>query len=621
MVSQTKARSKDILNHVLDNVFELDKDHVMRKALKDNAIDNILVLLDWKECDLEMLHFSVKTKNEDTGEVTMDTHPLGKTYTNLLIIFKAYVGVKFPNIKSIDVQDWFDIDSDDFDAFRVSRNYEPNVKTKPPPTLNPNKAKDPVSDFKRGIKRDQSLFPTLKDERQWDTYKRSTKAQATAQGVSEVLNPNYSPVSFDDKKLFDLKQQYMYAVAEKTLLTDIGKSAVRKHESNFDAQAVYKELFEQMEKSTKASLNSTNLLKYITTVKLGDGTWKGNTESFLLHWLDQARLYNSMVDHNFELNDFMLKVLIENAVNPIEELRAVKVQEEQLKVHDGKELTYDQYLGLLTSAMQQYDKSKSVHKSNMPTRHVHAHDIDDEQVYETYDIDSQVDTIIANKHNVDDRPLLPKEIYDKLDYEGKQAWRKFPIEAKRVILDMKLRGEKVSNPSLPVFHPKSKLKVNLHDMSAHDFIQVYLTDSSSDDDPSDNQESSAQHDDQSDQEASEKNQSLAANKTDRSKLLTPQDIRRVLSTKVKDSNTHKSDSQTSKSKESLIKQLLGVNVHHTYNVSSHKTTEDHALVDRGANGGIGGADVTLIELSNRTVNVSGIDDHEMNNVPIATVGV
>ncbi|MGL4349837.1 MAG: hypothetical protein ACRCT2_04535, partial [Plesiomonas shigelloides] len=37
--------------------------------------------------------------------------------------------------------------------------------------------------FKRGIKRDQSLFPVLKDEKDWDDWQRRLRTQATAQGV------------------------------------------------------------------------------------------------------------------------------------------------------------------------------------------------------------------------------------------------------------------------------------------------------------------------------------------------------------------------------------------------------------------------------------------------------
>ena len=44
------------------------------------------------------------------------------------------------------------------------------------------------------------------------------------------------------------------------------------------------------------------------------------------------------------------------------------------------------------------------------------------------------------------------------------------------------------------------------------------------------------------------------------------------------------------------------------------------MVDRGANGGTAGNDVRTISKTDRDVDVSGIDNHEMNNLPIVTVG-
>jgi hypothetical protein len=59
----------------------------------------------------------------------------------------------------------------------------------------------------------------------------------------------------------------MFAVVEKMLLSDYGKSCVRQYKDTSDAKSVYHDLFEQMEKSTKTSLESS-LLSYITSAAL-----------------------------------------------------------------------------------------------------------------------------------------------------------------------------------------------------------------------------------------------------------------------------------------------------------------------------------------------------------------
>ena len=60
----------------------------------------------------------------------------------------------------------------------------------------------------------------------------------------------------------------------------------------------------------------------------------------------------------------------------------------------------------------------------------------------------------------------------------------------------------------------------------------------------------------------------------------------------------------------------------TYTVSTRKTfTAEHSLVDRGANGFVRGSDCVLIgkPVLQRHVNITGIDNHQLNHIPIATV--
>ena len=58
----------------------------------------------------------------------------------------------------------------------------------------------------------------------------------------------------------------------------------------------------------------------------------------------------------------------------------------------------------------------------------------------------------------------------------------------------------------------------------------------------------------------------------------------------------------------------------TYHVSNHEASKRGSLVDRGANGGLAGDDVRIVQSSGRVVDVSGIDGHCVNNLPIVTAG-
>jgi hypothetical protein len=130
---------------------------------------------------------------------------------------------------------------DDFMAWKAE---EMTMNTSSPCVA---KSRDLVADFKKGIKRDPSLFPSLKLIDNWPTFKRETMAQAAfAQDVLvNVFNLKYKPQGSEEKELFTLQLYYIYAIFCSNLKTDFGQKLVRDYESSQNAQAIWKELLLQ----------------------------------------------------------------------------------------------------------------------------------------------------------------------------------------------------------------------------------------------------------------------------------------------------------------------------------------------------------------------------------------
>jgi hypothetical protein len=99
-----------------------------------------------------------------------------------------------------------------------------------------------------------------------------------------------------------------------------GKAIIRKHESTFDAQKVCAELQEHHLKSTKASLNSIKIVGYITSAKIGDGSWNGTAENFILNWQEQIRLYERLTPSTGHFSDERKLTMLQTAVHPLQEL-------------------------------------------------------------------------------------------------------------------------------------------------------------------------------------------------------------------------------------------------------------------------------------------------------------
>jgi hypothetical protein len=62
------------------------------------------------------------------------------------------------------------------------------------------------------------------------------------------------------------------------------------------------------------------------------------------------------------------------------------------------------------------------------------------------------------------------------------------------------------------------------------------------------------------------------------------------------------------------------NQHIQYCASSHRQVRPGALIDRDANGGIAGDDVQIINHTGQQVDVQGIDNHQIVDIPIVTAG-
>ena len=117
------------------------------------------------------------------------------------------------------------------------------------------------------MKRDVSHYTPLKDEKYFEAYKRDLESTAASHLCSEILDQDYTPSKdSNSQELFELKQQFMYSVFNKTLLTNIGKNIVRKYRFSMDAQSVWKDFEKAMSKSAKGDNERRRLHSYISNI-------------------------------------------------------------------------------------------------------------------------------------------------------------------------------------------------------------------------------------------------------------------------------------------------------------------------------------------------------------------
>ena len=223
--------------------------------------------------------------------------------------------------------------------------------------------------FKKGIKREETAYPTLKDERDFDGLSRSLYITAKPHECEQVLDPDYTP-SNAEKDLFEAKQIFMFSVFDKHLLTDMGKTIVRKYVHTTDAQSVWKDFQDQMKSSSKGASGKRRLTQYVTNTTLDDA-YKGTTEQFVLgvYFNEQFRQLEEISDPAKHFPPQIKLQLLQNAVRLIDDLRIVETLDEFQSITTGygrsSSLKYQTYYDLLINACIRYDRTK---KANIAKR-------------------------------------------------------------------------------------------------------------------------------------------------------------------------------------------------------------------------------------------------------------
>ena len=224
----------------------LDDDDLLVKALDGvgfKAVPDLLILTDDQIDNLTYM-------DPDTGDELLPPLPS----RNKLRILRSW-NFHLQQVQGRRRVDWMDINTvneDEWDDYRVSIYVPPGLPTAAAPPVGPVAptaavaasrpsvpAFNPATEFRRGIKRDKSHYKEIKDEKQWDDFKRTTVATIHAHGCENVIDPAYVPTTPDEVVLFEEQKKFLYDVWATILKTPMGKHFVRLHENTRDVERLY----------------------------------------------------------------------------------------------------------------------------------------------------------------------------------------------------------------------------------------------------------------------------------------------------------------------------------------------------------------------------------------------
>ena len=108
----------------------------------------------------------------------------------------------------------------------------------------------------------------------------------------------------------------MYKVFNETLLTDMGRTKVRKYLKTTDAQAVWKVYSKYMTTSSKGASQKRKITHYLTNTML-DNQFRGTTQQFVLYFNEQFRRQDDLTDISERMPESIKMAHLQNAVKDI----------------------------------------------------------------------------------------------------------------------------------------------------------------------------------------------------------------------------------------------------------------------------------------------------------------
>ena len=607
------------LKHVLHVVMKLSVDCALDLFLQQNQVENIFDMITFNDNEIDKFVYE-----DPTSLIYVDVPPFQKSLVRMfkLFLYKNMVD----NNNHLTNQDVLQFTHDEWTQFRMdSLKINPTIGTTGNGTkIGSNNLNSELQNFIKGVKRDKTQYQEIKDERHFDNWQRSFLATVRSHRIENVFNSTYVPSTPEEKLLFQEQLKFAYTVLDATLKTDMGKALVRKYEYTFDAQKIWQEFVADARNSTKAQIASSDILSYITSAKY-DNTWKGTSSGFILYWINKVREYDTFIDDPTEkFSNTQKLAMLQNTVSDVPELRQVRISAELEVAKGGQRLDYNQYTSLLLSASSAYDKINNNNKGNVHKQFVYNTNLDNSidnnnnnnnlEDEDVFDVDTYLTNVTARKTPVQGRHQRINQTsanYER-NFIPREDWNRIPKDVQALLT----AGKKNNHDS------NDARKINLSELN---YDVEHSNDNNINNDININKVET-----NNDIISNNNSNNLLAYMSNQKDSMSSDDIRRVLSTNIgivpkNNNNNNNNFNKTSSTEDDNTLNINGVKYRKinktsgNYNINAkHIQYSGYSLVDRGANGGVFGNDVRIIEHTNRTVSLTGLDNHQINDLPICT---
>ena len=451
-------------------------------------------------------------------------------------------------------------------------------------------ARAELSSFRNNMKRDKEAFEEFKegdDFRKWEA-KASTTARNQAVDLILDRDSKRQIMTSEDAIMYDMKNSYWYEVLLHTMTEPTAAYIVNKYLDTLDGNACYQELRDYF---TSEIIVQTKLMTMLNKIAEADLALaeKGYTE-YLLDWAQTVREYEIMTHDISESNKITWLNRLCSRVPALDYVRRGALMDYTRGIVP-RPPSFETQFALVRQEATLMDTKRGTIPRQRRNYRIPKRNEDEEDDSE----DGSLPELVVNEHNQGraryppETSAIDEETQGTLSREDLEIWNSLSPGAQATIIS---KGRQLGNMT------KSRRP-------------AYFVKSSNTDDGDDDSKPAA--------EGREMLFDSGANEAitgEHGTHFHPDMQTTTISPSGHDDTQDETDlDEGSTTKYNVKATRIIINKRKT----SHEA--DNAMVDRGANGGLAGEDVRIISRNDDcSIDVTGIDAHQMINVPTGTVG-
>ena len=320
---------------------------------------------------------------------------------------------------------WAELKVDDLETFRTQ--YDPQ-RTYPRFTpsrayetpIQPETKMSPSEKFITDPKVDPSRFPSLNSPHEWHKFQREFKEEVIFQGVTNVIDANYHPVSEEDNTLLETQSDYLWHVLRATIRTPAGQGIVNNHGKKKDARRVYQDLVGYYTTDATTKGEAKDLFQEIAAANIVTERGGASREKYLSTWIYVLDHYNASTFTGAQLTDGLCTNLLKRVIKDDEQLKIILKRDYPARTPGRTPMNYKEYSTMVLEASKKADRQDEMFMttSTIPGRE------------EDYDFKTQEE----NQSRLQG-PSIDRETWDQMDGQSQRGWQQMEPDEKATILN------------------------------------------------------------------------------------------------------------------------------------------------------------------------------------------